>query len=136
MSYLSHYQEDYRPYFSTFIAIALFIWVTKHIISFIAYKDLVSILLHEKFRIEDVVKSMRSIKRFHDRLLLMTIKSHDVKISSKDTPSTSKKSKEAYFFLITDYIKRILSNPKLRNYIYSGKGIEIDSKLEFWHGEF
>jgi hypothetical protein len=65
----------------------------------------------------------------------MTIKSYNVKISSKDTPSTSKKSKEAYFFSVTDYIKRILSNPKLKNNLYFGEGIEFDSKSEFWYGE-
>ncbi|PKK56791.1 hypothetical protein RhiirC2_858468, partial [Rhizophagus irregularis] len=114
---------------------ALFIWVTKHMISSAAYEGLVSILLHEKFRIEDVIKSIRSIKRFRNGLPLMTIKSHNVKISSKDTPSTSKSSIEAYFFSVTDHIKRLLSNPKLKNDLYFGEGIESDLKSEFWHGE-
>jgi len=104
-------------------------------ISSAAYEDLVSILLHEKFRSEDVVKSMRSIKRFRSGLPLMVIKSHDVKLSSKDTPSTSKKSKGAYSFSVIDHIKRLLSNPKLRDDLYFGEGIETNSKSEFWHGE-
>ena len=134
-SHIPHYQGEYGPYFPSFTAMALFIWVTKHMISSAAYEGLVSILLHEKFRIEDVIKSIRSIKRFRNGLPLMTIRSHNVKISSKDTPSTSKKSKEAYFFSVTDHIKRILSNPKLKNDLYFGEGIESDSKSEFWHGE-
>jgi hypothetical protein len=134
-SCLPHYQGDYGPYFPNFTAMALFIWVTKHMISSVAYEDLIAILLHEKFRIKDVIKSMRSIKRFRNGLPLMTIKSHNVKLSSKDTPSTSKESKEAYFFSVTDHITRLLSNPKLRDCLYFGEGIETDSKSEFWHGE-
>ncbi|GBC15840.2 hypothetical protein GLOIN_2v1764038 [Rhizophagus irregularis DAOM 181602=DAOM 197198] len=134
-SYIPHFQGEYGPYFPSFTAMALFIWVTKHMISSAAYEGLVSILLHEKFRVEDVIKSIRSIKRFRNGLPLLTIKSHNVEISSKDTPSTSKESKEAYFFSVTDHIKRILSNPKLKNDLYFGEGIESDSKSEFWHGE-
>ena len=78
---------------------------------------------------------MRSIKRFRDGLPLITIKSHNVKLSSKDTPSTSKKSKEVYFFSVKDHIKRLLSNPKLRDHLYFGEGIETISKSKFWHGE-
>ncbi|CAG8711691.1 5585_t:CDS:1, partial [Funneliformis caledonium] len=78
---------------------------------------------------------MRSIKRFCDRLPLMTIKSHNVKLSSKDIPSTSKKSKETYFFSVTDHIKRILSNLKIRNCLYFSEGIETDTKSEFWYEE-
>jgi len=129
------YQGDYGPYFPSFTAMALFIWATKHMISSAAYKDLVSILLHEKFRNKDIIKSLRSIKRFRDGLPLMTIKSYNVKLSSRDTPSTSKESKEAYFFSVNDHIKRILSNPKLTNDLYFGEGIETESKSEFWHGE-
>jgi hypothetical protein len=62
LSYIPHYQGEYGPYFPSFTAMALFIWVTKHMISSAAYKGLVSILLHEKFHIEDVIKSIQSIK--------------------------------------------------------------------------
>jgi hypothetical protein len=61
-SYIPHYQGEYGPYFPSFTAMALFIWVTKHMISSAAYEGLVSILLHEKFCVEDVIKSIRSIK--------------------------------------------------------------------------
>ena len=114
---------------------ALFIWVTKHMISSIAYKDLISILLHEKFRFEDFIKSLRSVKRFCDGLPLMTINSYNIKLSSRDTLSTSKGSKESYFFSVIDHIKRMLNNPKLRNDLYFGEGIEPESKSEFWHGK-
>ncbi|UZO27870.1 uncharacterized protein OCT59_021423 [Rhizophagus irregularis] len=55
-SYIPHFQGEYGPYFPSFTAMALFIWVTKHMISSAAYEGLVSILLHEKFRVEDVIK--------------------------------------------------------------------------------
>ncbi|CAG8711415.1 1589_t:CDS:2, partial [Rhizophagus irregularis] len=58
-SHIPHYQGEYGPYFPSFTAMALFIWVTKHMISSAAYEGLISILLHKKFRIEDVIKSLR-----------------------------------------------------------------------------
>ena len=48
-SHLLHYQGDYRSYFPTFTAMALFIWVTKHMISSVAYKDLVTTLPYKKY---------------------------------------------------------------------------------------
>ncbi|EXX68466.1 uncharacterized protein OCT59_013979 [Rhizophagus irregularis] len=57
-SHIPHYQGEYGPYFPSFTAMALFIWVTKHMISSAAYEGLISILLHKKFRIEDVIKSI------------------------------------------------------------------------------
>src|SRR5687768_9568450 len=101
-------------------------------ISSLAYKDLISILLHEKFRVENVVKSMRSIKCFYNGLPLMTIRSHNVKLSTKDTPFIFKESKEAYSFSIINHITRLLNNLKLKSCLYFDERIETDLKSEFW----
>ncbi|GBC23112.2 hypothetical protein GLOIN_2v1764038 [Rhizophagus irregularis DAOM 181602=DAOM 197198] len=41
-SHIPHYQGEYGPYFPSFTAMALFIWVTKHMISSAAYEGIES----------------------------------------------------------------------------------------------
>ena len=53
---------------------------------------------------------------------------------SRQTPSTAKPTKDAYYFSILDHIKRVLNNPSLKNNMYFEPGIETTNKSEFWHG--
>jgi hypothetical protein len=152
------YSGDYTPYFPTATTFMLFTWCTKHMISkfmsfminyplvdilltyFIynpgvaAYKELVKILKHEKFKCNEAPNNLASLKQYRNGLPLIPIKSHSVSIDSKQTPSTAKPFKDAYYFSVLDHIKMVLNNPSLKKEMYFGPGIEATNKTELWHG--
>src|SRR4051794_31630125 len=64
----------------------------------------------------------------------MSISSISIPISQKNTLSNSEITKEAYHFSILNYIKRILNNLFLRNYMHFEADIEASDKRELWHG--
>lgn len=66
---------------------------------------------------------------------LIPIRSHDVKISTKKTPSTTQDIKPAYHLSVSDIIWYVLNNPSLFNNMYFGPAVEVKEKSEFWHGE-
>ena len=100
----------------------------------IAYKELVKILKHPEFRCNEVPNNLASLKRYRNGLPILPVKSHSVNIDSKQTPSTSKPCKNAYYFSVRDHIKMILNNPTLKKEMYFGPGVEVANKSEFWHG--
>ena len=69
-----------------------------------AYDELVDIIHHPQFKTEDVVTNVRRFRKFRQRLPLLPIKSRQVNISSKKTPSMSKNIGEAYYLSINDII--------------------------------
>lgn len=94
-----------------------------------------TILKHLKFNINDVVTNCRQLRQWRTRLPLMNVYGHELSITSKDTPSTSRPSKQAYTMSIQDIIQRCLDNPKIYSRMYFGSGIEVEKKTGFWHGE-
>jgi hypothetical protein len=95
----------------------------------------VEILQHPKFEVKDIVKNIRRFWQWRNRLPLMPIRTHSVKINPKNTPSISKGTKSCYYLSICDIIQNILNNPSLYNSLYFGPGIEVEEKKEFWHGD-
>jgi hypothetical protein len=83
----------------------------------------------------DVVTNIRRFRQWRQRLPLIPIRSHNIKISTKKTPSTTHTSKPAYHLSISDIIWYILNNPSLFNNMYFGPAVEVEEKSEFWHGE-
>ncbi|CAG8480313.1 11358_t:CDS:2 [Funneliformis mosseae] len=55
------FNRKYGPFFPNFTSSMLFIWITKHIISISAYKDLFKILTHLEYRKEDLIANIRQI---------------------------------------------------------------------------
>ncbi|CAB4405942.1 unnamed protein product [Rhizophagus irregularis] len=82
----------------------------KYSISTRAYGELVDILKHSQFRVDQ--------------------------ISTKKTPSTASNSKPAYYLLISDIIWYVLNNELLFNKIYFGPAVETQEQSEFWHVEY
>lgn len=99
-----------------------------------AYKELIKIIKHEKFKCNEAPNNLASLKRYRNGLPLLPIKSHSVGIDSKQTQSTANPFKDAYYFSVIDHIKMVLNNPSLKNEMYFGAGIEDTNKTEFWHG--
>ena len=62
------------------------------------YKELIKIIKHAEFKHNEVSNNIISLKYYHNELLLLPIKSHSVKITSKQTPSTAKPNKDVYYF--------------------------------------
>ncbi|CAG8548567.1 3369_t:CDS:2 [Paraglomus occultum] len=62
---MGSFNGAHGPYFPNFTATMLFIWVTKHMISTAAYEDLVQILQHEDFVINDTVPNIRRLLIYH-----------------------------------------------------------------------
>src|SRR5580700_7620642 len=104
------------------------------IIGVTAYKELIKIIKHTEFKHNEASNNIASLKSYRNGLPLLPIKSHSVEIASRQTPSTAKPNKDAYYFSILDHIKRVLNNPSLKNNMYFGPGIETTNKSEFWHG--
>lgn len=98
-----------------------------------AYKELVKVLKHEKFKSIEVPNNLSTLKRYRNGLPLLPILSHSVGIESKQTPSTAKPFKDAYYFSVLNHIKMVLNNPSLKNNMYFGPGVEVTNKTEFWH---
>jgi hypothetical protein len=95
----------------------------------------VDILKHPRFCVNDVVTNIRRFRQWRQRLPLIPIRSHDVKISTKKTPSTTQAIKPAYHLSVSDIIWYVLNNPSLFNNMYFGPAVEVKEKSEFWHGE-
>jgi hypothetical protein len=95
----------------------------------------VVILKHPRFCVNDVVTNIRRFRQWRQRLPLIPIRSHDVKISTKKTPSTTQAIKPAYHLSVSDIIWYVLNNPSLFNNMYFGPAVEVKEKSEFWHGE-
>src|SRR5690348_7353728 len=91
------------------------------------------IIRHPQFKSEDVVPNSRRFRKYRKRLPLLPIKSRQINISSKKTPSTSKNIGEAYYLSITDIICHILNNPSLFSKMYFGLGQEVTKSKELWH---
>lgn len=75
------------------------------------------------------------MKLLRRRLPLQKIKCHQIPIQNLKTPSTSTPIKDAYTISVSEHIKKVLGNKKLRAQMYFGPGVEAETKEEFWHGE-
>lgn len=93
------------------------------------------ILQHEDFTLTDVVPNIRRLRQWRNRLPLSKIRGHEIKITTKNTPSTAMPTKDAYTISLRETIERVLNNPRLCSQMYFGSGIEVEEKTEFWHGE-
>lgn len=94
-----------------------------------------AILRHPEFNSDDIVSNVRRLRQWRTRLPLQNIYGHDIAIKSKDTPSTSVPTKQAYTLSVKDIIQKCLDNPKIYSKLYFGSGVEKSKKSEFWHGE-
>ena len=74
-----------------------------------AYDELVDIIHHPQFKSEDVVPNSRRFRKYRQSLPLLLIKSRQINISSKKTPSTSKNIGEAYYLAkcTSDWVKKL-----------------------------
>ncbi|RGB27249.1 hypothetical protein C1646_769349 [Rhizophagus diaphanus] len=111
--HMSKINGSFAPYFENSTSALLFCWVQKHNISTNAYNNLVEIIHHQKFEVKDVVKNIRRLQRWRNRLPLMPIRTRTIRINPKKTPSTSKATKPCYYLSIRDIIHNILNNPSL-----------------------
>ncbi|CAG8453434.1 5143_t:CDS:2 [Gigaspora rosea] len=118
-----------------FTSAMFFIWITKHMISTLAYNDLIKILQHPQFNIADIVTNIRSLRKWRTNLPLLKVYNHNIQISTKHTPSTSLQYKNAFTISLYDTLEQILNNPKLFSKMYFGSGIESKENKEFWHGK-
>jgi hypothetical protein len=94
----------------------------------------VDIIRHPQFKADDVVMNIRRFRKYRQRLPLLPIKTRNIHISSKKTPSTSRDTKEMYYLSITDIIWHSLNNPLLFNQMYFGPGQKVKKNKELWHG--
>ncbi|CAB4395578.1 unnamed protein product [Rhizophagus irregularis] len=108
------------PYFSNFTHFLLFMWITKHQIGCEAYWDFSNIIKHPDFNISDVPYSITTIKKYRDSLPLIPFNGYDVELNDRDTPSTSKPTRQAYVFQLKRILQRIMLNPSLRDQMYFG----------------
>ncbi|RIB03415.1 hypothetical protein C2G38_2049292 [Gigaspora rosea] len=125
---------EYGPYFKNFTEMSLFTWVTKHMITSNAYKDLMYIIEHPNFRPKHIIKNIRRLRSLRNRLPLQTIKCHQVLIQNMKTPSTSTPFKNSYTISISKHIRRVLGNRSLDRRCTSGLGSKPKQNLSFGMG--
>ena len=70
------------------------------------------ILQHEDFTLTDVVPNIRRLRQWRNRLPLSKIRGHEIKITTKNTPSTAMPTKDAYTISLRETIERVLNNPR------------------------
>ncbi|KAF0521617.1 hypothetical protein F8M41_015753 [Gigaspora margarita] len=142
-------ENRFSPNFANFTEMSFFIWVAKHLISTIAYQDLVKIILHNQFVLFEIPQNIHTIKQYRLRLPSynqvevfpmgtisipsLPVHQHEVQINIHKSPSTSLLVKNACILLILDYIKQVLKNKNLFLKMYFGPGIKEENKIEFWH---
>ena len=80
------------------------------------------------------MSNSRHFRKYRQKLPLLPIKSRQINISNKKTPSTSKNTENAYYLSITDILCHILNNPSIFNTLYFGPGQEVKKSKELWHG--
>lgn len=80
------------------------------------------------------MSNSRRFRKYRQKLPLLPIKSRQINISNKKTPSTSKNTGNAYYLSITDILCHILNNPSIFNTLYFGPGQEVEKSKELWHG--
>ncbi|CAG8662236.1 3873_t:CDS:2, partial [Cetraspora pellucida] len=73
--------------------------------------------------------------KYRQRLPLLPIKTRNIHILNKKTPSTSKDTKKMYYLSITDIIWYSLNNPSLFGQMYFGPGQKVTKNQELWHGD-
>ncbi|CAG8803027.1 30428_t:CDS:2, partial [Racocetra persica] len=56
------FDKEYRPYFPNFTSFALYVWITKYIISTSTYEDLATIITHSKFCKDDVIENIKHMR--------------------------------------------------------------------------
>ena len=78
---------------------------------------------------------MRRLRKWRNQLPLSKVHSHEIAITTKNTPSTAVPVKSAYTMSLRETIERVLNNPRLASQMYFGCGIETEERKEFWHGE-
>ncbi|KAF0461080.1 Serine/threonine protein kinase [Gigaspora margarita] len=95
---------SYGP-FKNFTNMAIFVWVTKYMISTAAYQVLIQILLHPKFEKSHLTPNLQDLKRQREQLPLMKIQSHMVPINIRNILSTIKDSTRVYFFSLIEHLQ-------------------------------
>ncbi|CAB5181424.1 unnamed protein product [Rhizophagus irregularis] len=113
------------PYFSNFTHFLLFMWITKHQIGCEAYRDFSNIIKHPDFNISDVPYSITTIKKYRDSLPLIPFNGYDIELNDRDTPSTSKPTRQAFVFQLKRILQRIMLNLSLRDQMYFGSAERI-----------
>ncbi|CAB5388029.1 unnamed protein product [Rhizophagus irregularis] len=93
------------PYFSNFTHFLLFMWITKHQIGIVYF------------------------------LPLIPFNGYDIELNDRDTPSTSKPTRQAFVFQLKRILQRIMLNLSLRDQMYFGSGIYSKIRQELWHGD-
>jgi len=79
--------------------------------------------------------NVRRVRKWRARLPIQRIRSHDVVISTKHTPSTLASVKPAFTFSLYEIIWLVLNNPSIVSKMYFGPGISVQEKSEIWHGD-
>ncbi|CAG8713014.1 15007_t:CDS:2, partial [Cetraspora pellucida] len=130
------FDGEYGLYFPNFMSAALYVWNTEFIISTSAYKGLVKIITHPKFRKDDVIKNIRCMHKWRCKLPLLTVHQHDVPICFQKAPSVFTSTKKAFTISSLKHLKHILNNPAIMSKLYFSPGIIKNEKSEFWHGSF
>ncbi|CAB5171636.1 unnamed protein product [Rhizophagus irregularis] len=100
-----------------------------------AYRDFSNIIKHPDFNISDVPYSITTIKKYRDSLPLIPFNGYDIELNDRDTPSTSKPTRQAFVFQLKRILQRIMLNLSLRDQMYFGSGIYSKIRQELWHGD-
>ncbi|CAG8725686.1 27692_t:CDS:2, partial [Dentiscutata erythropus] len=98
-------QECQFGTFENFTTMAMFVWTTKHMISTAAYQYLIQILIHSQFEKSHLIFNLQSLKKYHEKLPLMQIKSHNIPINTRNIPSTTKNSTRVYYFSLIEHLQ-------------------------------
>jgi len=75
------------------------------------------------------------MRKWRECLPLQRIRSHDISISTKHTPSTLAFVKTAFTFSLHEIIWRVLNNPSIISQMYFGPCISVHEKSEIWYGD-
>src|SRR5688572_14696051 len=100
-----------------------------------AYRDFSNIIKHPDFNFNDVPCSIAMIKKYRGALLLIPFNGYDIRLNDRDTPSTSKPTRQAFIFPLKSILQRIMLNLKLRKQMYFGPSIYSSTRQELWHGD-
>ncbi len=116
------------------IIYSLIIWIdTQFIIGTYAYQEFIKIICHLKFKANQVLYSITTLKKFRKGLPLLPFIGKFINIDLKNISSKTLPLKEAYTFSTKGYIHHIINNQSLISKMYFEPDVEKKEKTELWH---
>jgi hypothetical protein len=125
---------NYFPYFPSYTMAAMSFFLANSRLSRRNFNSLLRILKHSEFQLSDLPLSYNQCKKLLYGLPMLPIHTRNLTRNKESSYVDKKTMVPAFHHSVMDIIHRVLSTPSLRNEMYFGAGMKVESPKEFFHG--